>query len=48
MADVYASAVGTTVLQIKEVPKRPIKFQGEYNARPYNERGWCTFEDAVT
>jgi len=48
MADVYASAVGTTVLQIKEVPERPIEFQGEYNPRPYDERGWCVFEDAVS
>ena len=28
MADVYASAVGTTVLQIKEIPPRPAEFDG--------------------
>ena len=28
MADVYASAVGTTVLQLKEIPRRPPDFNG--------------------
>ena len=28
MGDVYASAVGTTVLQIKEIPPRPQEFDG--------------------
>eukprot|EP00966_Prymnesium_polylepis_P138036 3189226-Prymnesium_polylepis.1 len=28
MADVYASAVGTTVLQIAEIPPRPAEFDG--------------------
>ena len=28
MGDVYASAVGTTVLQIKEIPPRPPEFDG--------------------
>jgi hypothetical protein len=28
MADVYASAVGTTVLQIKEIPLRPTEYDG--------------------
>ena len=28
MADVYASAVGTTVLQLKEIPPRPARFDG--------------------
>ena len=28
MADVYASAVGTTVLQIKDVPSRPEEYDG--------------------
>ena len=28
MADVYASVVGTTVLQIKEIPPRPADFDG--------------------
>ena len=28
MADVYASAVGTTVLQLKEIPSCPQEFEG--------------------
>ena len=28
MADLYASAVGTTVLQLKEIPARPVEFDG--------------------
>jgi hypothetical protein len=110
MADVYASAVGTTVLQSREIPPRPESFDGAlclfglktgeaairetlgcfgaivafelsrnppvvrfasheaalaakragpwpelcdgvdtlYNERPYDERGWCVFENAVS
>ena len=112
MADVYASAVGTTVLQSREIPPRPESFHGAlclfglkpmareaavheafggfgtivalelmrnppvvrfasheaalaakragpwaelcdgvdtlYNERPYDERGWCVFENAVS
>ena len=48
MADVYASAVGTTVLQIREIPVCPPGLEREYNRRPYEERGWCCFEDAVS
>jgi hypothetical protein len=112
MADVYASAVGTTVLQSREIPPRPMAFDGAlclfglkpttgeaavrttlgsfgtlvafeptrnppvarfasheaalaakragpwpelcdgvdtlYNERPYDERGWCVFENAVS
>ena len=29
MADAYASAVGTTVLQLKEIPPRPAEFDGK-------------------
>lgn len=29
MPDMYASAIGTTVLQLKEVPKRPAAFDGQ-------------------
>jgi len=29
MADVYASAVGTTVLQLKEIPPRPTEYDGK-------------------
>ena len=28
MGDVYASAIGTTVLQLKEIPTRPSQFDG--------------------
>ena len=29
MGDLYASAVGTTVLQIKEIPERPSEYDGK-------------------
>ena len=113
MGDLYASAIGTTMLQLKEIPRRPPKFDGalclfgirdgvdefairaafssighevddcdcagdratvrfatrlvaleakahgppaaictaidfQYNERGYDERGWCTFEEAVS
>ena len=28
MGDLYASAIGTTILQIKEIPERPAEFHG--------------------
>ena len=28
MGDLYASAIGTTVLQIKEIPDRPAEYDG--------------------
>ena len=28
MGDVYASVIGTTVLQLKEIPDRPIEYDG--------------------
>ena len=28
MGDVYASAIGTTVLQLKEIPERPPEYDG--------------------
>ena len=31
MTDLYASAVGTTVLQIEEMPPCPAEFKGDYN-----------------
>ena len=45
MGDLYASLLGTTVLQLKEIPSSTLD---GYNARPYDERGWCCFEDAVS
>ena len=40
--------MGTTVLQIREIPPKPDGFEGEYNERAYYQRGWCSFEDAVS
>ena len=44
MGDLYASAVGTTVLQLKEIPPCPDAFDAtmysEYNTRRYDDRGW--------
>ena len=47
MADLYSSPLGTAVLQMKEMP-RPSAPLGEYNSRPYDRRGWCIFESAVS
>ena len=36
MGDLYASAIGTTVLQLKEMPRRPTEYDGKlavYNTR---------------
>ena len=39
----YASAIGTVVLQLKAIPERPAGLDAaEYNATPYNERGWVS------
>ena len=48
MSDLYASAVGTTVLVDSWIPPRPDGFEGEYNDRPISKRGWCIFEVAVS
>ena len=42
MGDLYASALGTSVLQLQEVPPQPDDWPALeiYNARPYFERGW--------
>ena len=40
MGDLYASAVGTTVLQLPEIPLKPARFLGIYNDRAYADRGW--------
>ena len=44
MADLYASPIGTSVLQIKSIPPRPSTFNGEYNEMDYDSRGWVTAE----
>jgi len=46
MGDLYASAVGTCVLQLKLVPDLGPDVP-EPNLRSYEERGWTTFEDAA-
>ena len=50
MSDLYASAVGTTVLQVTEIPPRPVALAADvfYDERPYEGRGWCSFESAVS
>lgn len=43
MGDLYASALGTTVLQLKEIPHAPSSDalgSLDYNDRPYDDRGW--------
>jgi len=47
MNDLYSSPCGLSVLQLRRVPPRPVSFEGLYNERAYEERGWCVFEDAV-
>ena len=44
MGDLYASALGTSVLQLQEVPPQPANWLGSdtWNARPYFERGWVS------
>ena len=36
----FASAIGTTVPEMKEIPPRPAEFDLLYDDRPYDERGW--------
>jgi hypothetical protein len=49
MGDLYASPLGTTVLQLKFIPPKPSEVAVElFNSRPYDDRGWCRFEDAVS
>ena len=49
IGDLYASPLGTTVLQLKFIPPRPSEVAVElFNSRPYDNRGWCRFEDAVS
>ena len=49
MADLYASVVGTTVIRHKTIPLAPppTSFEGEFNSRPYDGRGWPRFESGV-
>ena len=46
MGDLYASAVGTTVLRSAFIPVATA--DREYNDRPYEQRGWCFFESTVS
>ena len=48
MADLYASAFSVTVIRHLAVPPKPPSFEGAYNERPYDARGWPTFESAVS
>ena len=41
MGDLYSSAIGTTVLRLREMPKRPAEYDGKvsvYNERSYDGR----------
>ena len=40
IGDLFASAIGTTVFEMKEIPPRPAEFDLPYDDRPYDERGW--------
>lgn len=53
MGDLYASAVGTCVLRLEEIPDAALDTELEedadaYNTRPYEHRGWCIFESEVS
>ncbi len=48
MGDVYASAMGTTVVRHRTIPKRPEGHEGVYNDRDYENRGWCCLETGVS
>lgn len=50
MATVYASPLTTVVLQLRFLPAEPPASQPtlRLNPRPYEARGWTTFEDLVT
>lgn len=44
MAILYASAQGSAVLRLTNVPERPPGHAGVWNDTPYLRRGWCVFE----
>lgn len=46
MGDFYGSMYCTKVIQIKTIPTAPAGV--EYNTRPYDQRGWCCFEQAAS
>ena len=41
----YGSPLGTTVLQLKFIPQVAVEL---FNDRPYDDRGWCRFEEAMS
>jgi hypothetical protein len=48
MAALYASAEGTCVLRLTNVPATPEGAEPPYNSTPIDGRGWCCFELFVT
>lgn len=52
MSDLYASALGTTVLQSRELPIREdpdeLREEWQWNDTPYENRGWCVLESALS
>ena len=48
MANLYASALGSSVIRLSLIPPRPDAHDeqqhGEYNETAYSSRGWCVFE----
>jgi hypothetical protein len=52
MADLYASPLGTCVLQSKAIPDIVLESNRSrdgalWNATPYDVRGWCIFEQSI-
>ena len=52
MSDLYASALGTTVLQSRGLARREDPDEGreewQWNDTPYENRGWCVLESALS
>ena len=50
MGDLYASALGTSVLQLQDVPPQPANWLAgdTWNPRPYFERGWVSNDHLLT
>jgi len=46
MGNLYGSLFKTIVIQLTQLPMPP-SASIEYNCRPYNQRGWCQFEQGV-
>ena len=49
MASVYASIKGSAVLQVKDasIPETMAAHRDFYNVTPFEDRGWCVFEEGA-